>query len=144
MRILSVILVALVISAAVAQEDEPDQYLCIADQATGFIYEDGRWHSANFDVGDNKYIVRRARESDGILAEGKEWGYAAFGTENFVGCDQVGPSFTCALFGEKLLGIFVVNLITLRYQKYYPFGYTNGRDSPDDTPYIEIGKCGPL
>ena len=144
MRILTVILVALVVPAAVAQDDEPDQYLCIADQATGFIYEDGSWRSANFDVGDNKYIVRRAKESDGILAEGKEWGYVAFGTQNFVGCDQVGPAFTCSPFGQGLLGNFVVNLSTLRYQRYYPFGYTNGGDSPDDTPLIEIGKCSPL
>ena len=35
-----------------------ESYLCIADKATGFAFQEGEWASTNFNVGDEKYILR--------------------------------------------------------------------------------------
>lgn len=35
-----------------------ESYLCIPDKATGFAFQDGEWASTDFNVGDEKFILR--------------------------------------------------------------------------------------
>jgi hypothetical protein len=146
MRIASALLLLLpVIPLAIAEDEAtPDSYLCIPDMATGFKYKNDKWQATHFGVGDDKYILRRPKETDSFPDAAWVWG--EFGDKRFyTRCmeDVSAYGFVfCTGIGQELR----INVNTLRYQLYYYVGYVAAtiNDSPGNTPFIEIGKCSAL
>jgi len=121
-----------------------DFYICTADKSTGFIYKDNEWQAANFDVNQNRYLVRKATEDD--LHSNVPWLYGEIGQPVLAGeCDEpfVTGLLNCRSAGQD----FRMNTKTMRSQLYYWIGYVASNDTgvrPIDTPFIEIGRCSPL
>lgn len=107
-----------------------EQYICMAEQAAGFIYKNDAWTDGKL-TSDNKYLVSFEKKSISIFGEAE-------------------PIHTnCEIFkvaGKRVLncyedfGEFLMSSDTMKYQRAVPwFDYvieeTNG------TPNIEIGTC---
>ena len=150
MKRLVLILSALLLVPWVVAEDETriTAYLCIADMATGFVYENGRWQRTNFDVSGNKYILRQPKKSDPEPLSDSPWLWGRFGQKYLLGiCDETDEygDMECSEGGGA--AELFINLSSLRYQLYYQYGYVHSadfKDTRDDTPLIEIGKCSAL
>ena len=121
-----------------------DSYICAADRSTGFIYKDNEWQAVNFDVSQNRYLVRKATEDDSHSSS--PWLYGEFGQSILGGqCDE--PFSTGLMICRSAGQDFRVNISKMRYQLYYWVGYIISNDTSShrsDTPYIEIGRCSPL
>jgi len=123
-----------------------DNYLCVAEKATGFYYDtkSAQRKSANFNVEDSKYIITKSSYS-GYKIEVKTLGSKDivtrckddFSEQGFLFCDWGGVFFR---FNNK----------NNRYIKSIINGYhtvvpsVNNTKETDTTPYIEIGKCSSL
>ena len=159
MKMLFTLLLLLTVNpiAMAEGDDSPNSFLCIADFSTGFVKEKGEWRPAKIDISDNKYILRRPNVSDLKRYEGLpskknvSWVWVDFDKEvSWHTCKkEAGPwgRIQCP-FGTLDL---VVNFKTLVFQVYAHGDYTMWEDPddpdgrvPEDTPYIEIGKCGAL
>ena len=121
-----------------------ESYLCIADLATGFTFDEKtrEWRQAKFKA-DKKYIISKNKDGGNawmVKEMGKKFPNAWCGA----GFNDVGWLYC----GEKQAD-FRMNKENLRFLAFYPFGYwttgTKGFDKPvregEDTPFIEIGKC---
>ena len=106
-------------------------YVCAADQTVGFFFNQStnRWQTEVFNVKEEKYTLTT---EDGHRVWKKlgdplpmRW---CRENETFIECD---------------IGVMRVSLNkkNLRYQIIYEAGYVDGRDSPEDTPFIQIGRC---
>jgi hypothetical protein len=141
---------------------EPDNWLCITDQAAGFSYDQGshRWIAAIFKPENKKYVVRPTRPEDmdyqhdfnngfndsvpykpttkwSIAEIGDNFGFSCSGDFNEKGFLLCTTGLWDVMFGKN----------TLRFQIYYKFGYITGsseRDDNNDTPSVEIGRCTPI
>ena len=141
------VLAGLLATIPVGGQEEPTAYLCIADEATGFSYNETRkaWVKTSFDVSSHKYIVKKNPDaSTGV------WDVTNFGDSvPFAQCDGLFTSPTVLDCGTRT-PIFRLNLNNLRYLSGYLYGYfDSGTDTLPDTatsytPLIEIGKCSPL
>ena len=144
-------------------------FICVADMATGFAYDGGNWHSANFEAG-KKFVVRRPTPVDqGYFedviklpnATNLKWVvsetenalpiFACTGDFTQLGnllCPPVGagPSERYDLSALNSPSYFRMNKNTLRFLFAYLTGYWG--DKPDregrDSPLLAIGKCGPM
>ena len=118
------------------------QYLCVADKATGFVYNKRAksWQQANFAVKDTKYILSFLKKSAykyKVTEMGKDFQMAT--------CKDGFSRYGNLICGGGSLGMdFRFNRNSGRYIKTYPGGYHTGGDAKADTPSIEIGKCSPL
>lgn len=120
-----------------------DEWLCVAQQATGFKWLNERWTQTNFTVEGDSFVVAEVEPH-----------------QNFSGGETVGvevthlgddyPRHNCPpFFAEDSEGIacgglgygFVFNRKALRFQEYYGLGYVDGEDAPGNTPSITIGTC---
>lgn len=125
---------------ALAQAE--DSYVCVADKATGFSFEQssGQWMPTTFKVDGGKYLLKKGAT---------RWTWAKFGDPSFV------PPVPCSV-PDKAGFVFCqefedirFNTGSMRYQRYYPFGYVRGTTKlsmlqggeGSDTPLIEIGTC---
>lgn len=112
-------------------------YICIPDKATGFKFNktDKSWHTATFNVKNDKYIL-----SNG---SGK-WRWKVIGEKDhdFGKCGDFNEYgyINCDIFGSQI----TFNRKNLRYQSIYTVGYVSAGiagTEGGDTPYIEIGRC---
>src|SRR5690606_3924058 len=127
----------LTLSTALAQ----DQYLCISEQSTGFSPSSNKWQPASFNVDNERFVLRRKRESDTIettwlvVALGKNWPTAV--------CDDDFTEYGwlyCSGLGYE----WRINRKSLRFMYWYYMGYVRGEEDTGDTPNITIGKCAAL
>jgi hypothetical protein len=125
-----------------------EDYLCIADMATGFRYNEGskNWEESSFRLKNSKYLI-----------SGLEKG-AAYNVKHLGGSDvmsrckddfnDIGSLFCKGTFDIKF------NKINGRFVLTYTFGYFNvlpgiqsdsvsirKSDQGSETPFLEIGKC---
>ncbi len=144
MKGLSVVLVSVLLTVlANAQDNDIDgPFLCIADMATGFIYENDKWNIAKFAVSDSRYIVRRPNSDD--RHSDAAWVWGRFGKKSFTKWCEKEINEYGNLFCAGIMEELWINVNTLRYQRVYTFGYVQGGDSSNDTPFIEIGTCSAL
>ena len=119
-----------------------EEYLCIADKATGFAFKNGKWVSGDFNTTDSKHIIRPLQDGDFGYGQ-QDFTYGVFkpgNPHNIQWCrkgDDDEMYLRCKGFGE-----LHYSLKTGRYLKTYPFGYVKGDDvGGSDTPHIEIGRC---
>ena len=119
-----------------------DSYLCIADQSTGFSFDKTteQWSATNFNVSENKYIVRRIRIRDPADSIFIDWQ----GEIPEIICEER-INVRSLMCDESNHADFFFSAKTMRYMKVSSFGYLVPLDQVgDDTPFIEIGKCSPL
>lgn len=114
-----------------------DSYLCVTEEATGFISQYGVWKQANFDVSEEKFIVRKFKKGEPKMKDEFTHGVFPLGSDF--------PNYWCTFPEEnqKLLcrsgiGSFMFSPKTGRFIKTHIFGYW---DNKDDTPSISRGKC---
>ena len=144
-QILSVLAV-LALSINVSAE----QYLCIADGATGFKYDETKktWNEASFKIQDAKYVISSPDNA------------AATHAYRVMKLGESTPTATCEqdfndpgyLFCSGQLGTadFRFNRKNGRYLLSFFHGYysvlpeSKTPEAMSDTPFIEIGKCSPF
>lgn len=128
-----------------------EQYLCVAEDVTGFAFDGADWKATDFKA-DQKYIVKLTQHYDAVMEKnapaavfqlGKQypWFYCrSDGSQHdTVSCDGMyGNSF---IFSQKNGRFIVSSPIGYISSK----GYTDGiRKEGGQTPYMEIGKCSPF
>ena len=153
MSILQIALVLLTLiplqNASTQENSEEERYLCIADKATGFIYNEtgDEWETTTFNVEDSRYIVAK---SDHFLFERFPFSVTQVGAaEPMTACEE---GFNrVGLMGCRVIRDFVLNRINGRFvhtntSGYYDVlpGFGDITDATSGTPFIEIGKCSPF
>jgi hypothetical protein len=116
-------------------------YLCIVEKATGFTRDKGtnNWSSTDFKVEDSRYLLLKKSESE------TEYEFKEFGKSEYkVMCSKNLDSVKC----DSALGNVSINLSSLRFQLYHPYGYVHSdpikerrNESLYLTPYLGIGRC---
>ena len=142
----SVLSFPLLINATFAED-----YLCIADMATGFKYnqDDKSWEGSGFRVKDSRYLISPLENNAAYNV--KRYGQTGVMSRCKDGFNEIGNLFCKGTFDisfNKNNGRFVLT---------HTFGYFNVLpDSKDDselirksdqesaTPFIEIGMCIPV
>jgi len=125
------------------------QWLCQADLATGFSFDGKYWGSTDFDVSNEKFILRPLKQSE-IEAKvyldeltrtqpGKTtYGKFIFGEDSPEKyCFDHDSHINCSSpFGE-----FKFSKSALRFIETQSNGYWDGENSNSNTPVILIGTC---
>ncbi len=140
---LSLFIILLLTTVFARAHASENNYLCVADIATGFHYENNKWSQASFDIKGEKYILRKLKDEEleisknstykyGFveLGSNRAWDYCTHNGEIF---DCIGPGFITRINTEKG-----------RYLRIYVVGYTDGDDNNTNTPHMEIGRCSKL
>lgn len=114
-------------------------YLCIADHATGFFFKNGEWQPATFIVDHKKYIVSVKKPVARDLP--RQYVVTRWGDDisNML-CGEDSPTDYGIIVCEGGTS-FRLDLNSMRYMSWYPIGYTDGENTNDNTPWIEIGTC---
>ena len=145
--IFTIALTVLVTVGAAADETDPEwnaEFLCVADQSTGFKLNGTKWEETSF-ITDSKYIVNSVKNLH------YEWAWRPFVYK------RDSPGMVCELYeaseyldddADELvcasaIQTFNMNLETQRFFFVYRAGYIDGNDA-GDTPHIEIGTCAKL
>ena len=121
-----------------------DAYLCVADQATGFQYDEGTmtWKPATYDVEASKYLIKRRRPDNN--AKG------AFGV-SLMGADN--PHYFCEVNEERKwlechdtwYTYLRFHYESLKFISYFEGSYALvPTGSRGNSSYIEIGRCSPV
>ena len=140
MRTVKILLISLLFSFSLAVGAEDLSFLCIAEGASGFRFENGSWHSVAFDVSEAKYILKKVKESEfGFEDKENPYGLYDFGESSTITrCSQSESGDFMCLVGT---GDFFFSPSSGRFIKTYTLGYWDGVDSNDNTPHIERGRC---
>ena len=149
-----IIAIAFLLFLLIPFEFTAEQYLCIAEQSSGFRFDETTksWKSAIFKT-DHKYILRNKKEGDSKFFDAE---YKLVVTE--VGFDY--PICICTDDADKYGhvrcncfpdGGFKFNKKNLRFLNIFSMGYVNvlpdqnkTTDSTSASPNMEIGKCSPF
>lgn len=142
------LMVAFLCGLLSAPASASETYLCVADMATGFAFDESQkeWHSTDFNT-DNKYVVSKAKS--GRYA----WVVATVGKTTMPTLCNNGFNADGILVCREGHREFRMNKSNLRFLTSFLFGYWTDLfrgSSPglfkegDSTPNIEIGKCNPL
>ena len=62
-KITLTLLLILIMLPIVSVAELSDAYLCISDKSTGFAFRNGAWQSVDFNVEDEKFLIRRAKKA---------------------------------------------------------------------------------
>ncbi|MET0025910.1 MAG: hypothetical protein ABW085_16800 [Sedimenticola sp.] len=151
MRVLLITTLIWVTSFAQAAEQK---YLCIADGATGFRYDETAksWGVVTYSTESLRYIVAKAK---GSYAKHSKYTITRIGDSYAIQTCKKDFSESGLLVCDDELGyrMFSMNSRNLRYAQsssgLYPhagmqLGEVLVSDSNADAPYVEIGKCSPL
>ena len=135
-----------------SMQSTADNWLCIADKATGFALENGSWESGNFTSGD-KYMIKEASQSSKDIY-GSVYQVHEFGDDlpnwvcgDFVSNEAEGRLLVCD--GYSTAGdTFKYNPSTGHFLATYTEGYVHAIGGFDfvngNTPNIQIGECSKL
>ena len=141
MRTLALFVLALAQFTSLAANADETSYICVADSATGFLFQNGEWRSQHFRT-DSKFIVRPGNDS--IPERGDPWVVVRLGeTYSIARCDGFDAESGWLNSCSGWLGDLKFNRKTLKYLRTYTAGYVNadpGKEN-DNNPLIEIGRC---
>lgn len=150
--LLTIILVVLAGNAQAAEPEAPrEQYLCVTELATGFIYDNNtkQWKSTKFSDKPT-YVISKAKGSDVAF-----W-ITEVGEKSPDGWCNEGFNNRGYLFCDSFFGKFRFNRTNSRFIQFNWLGYIEvGQDGFDkskekitddntDTPMMKIGKCSPF
>jgi hypothetical protein len=134
-------------------ESIAEQYLCIAEQTSGFRYDETikSWKSATFKT-DSKYILRNKKEGEKFFDAEYKLVVTFFGSNSPICiCTDDANEYGyvhCNCFPD---GGFRFNKNNLRFLFIHSMGYVNvlpeqnkKTDSTSDEPIMQIGKCSPF
>ncbi len=136
---------ATIILALTSQPAIAEQYLCVAEKASGFRFDEttATWVAATFRA-DEKFLIAPSAMKGGAW-EVKKLGSSVrsyYCEDDFKGdflwCDT---DILLVKFRDQA---FRFNKGNGRFMRIYPEGYVNptpGKPESDNTPSIEIGKC---
>ena len=141
----SLLVVFLVLMSSIANAE---QYLCIADSATGYYFnrETKSWERARFNIDDKKYVI----------AEAKYWEKATYEITRLgdkipeLRCDKgfdADGVLSCRIPSDNVFEFLRFNRKNGRYLLGYLFGYFIGSPEGNEnknTPWLEIGTCSPF
>ncbi|MGF1761730.1 hypothetical protein L4D76_28320, partial [Photobacterium sagamiensis] len=131
--------------SSVFASDKNDSYLCVAEEATGFFFDNVSWKQAKFNVKEHKFLIRKLKEDEQILFEkGFTYGAIELGS-NYPETSCLPPNkHTGNIICNNDLGELKFSPNVGRFIKTYTSGYWSGEDNNNNTPYIERGKCSKL
>lgn len=119
-------------------------WLCVADQSTGFEFENGQWVSKSFPTTQKYQIVRNEKKYAGLYEDSELVITEPNDDFPIMGCKS-GFNLAGRLFCRGPLADFRMSKNKMRYLKVNLAGYWNAKsDEKSDQPSIEIGKCTPL
>jgi hypothetical protein len=111
-----------------------ESYLCIGEQATGFIFNETNKTWSTSKLTTRKWIIKKSETPS------SKWVVLMFGTDSPVAyCKEdfnENGSMVCDGFFD-----FRMNNIKLRFISAYLIGYWGIHAEGEDSPSIEIGKC---
>lgn len=160
--LLAVQLIAPNMTFAQSNKDYSGTYLCIADASGGIRYDDAsnQWVGTRFNT-DKRYILTAKANglvNDPIFDLPKmtyiiTWKQHGANWDEFMsGCwtvsdelRKINPmssyldfgSLNCRAYGGPL----TVNFNNLRFMSTYLYGFVDGMDNNENTPFIHVGKC---
>lgn len=113
-------------------------YVCIAELATGFAFNNSTktWNTSNFNVKESKYL---------LSFKNGRWEWKKFGESYSTNCSKDFNEHGYLNCND--LEDISFNKRNLRYMRIYPIGYVSGGivgKEGGDTPAMEIGKCSPM
>jgi hypothetical protein len=127
-----------------------ENYLCIADMATGFRYNQGdkSWEGSGFRVKDSRYLISPLKNNAAYHV--KRFGGTDVMSRCKEGFNEVGNLFCKGTFDisfNKNNGRFVLTH-TFGYFNVLPDSKSDSElirksDQESATPFIEIGMCSP-
>ena len=118
-------MVALIMCLLLPSWGWADNYLCIADETTGFAKRDGRYQQTDFTP--NKYVVNS--EAKTVSAFGIEGNYMS-------GCDVTSETVLC----KEIYADFLMHRQKMKFMLYVKsYGYV--WETIEDSPHIAIGTC---
>jgi hypothetical protein len=125
--------------SATSQVVASDKLFCVAEQSVGYKFESGKWVFSLFALDTSKYIVQPSKGKNDSVTE---YNY----TVTRIGSND--PSHHCYRKDNEIqiscggLGIgIIINFEKLRFQEIYGFGFVQGFDNGEHTPYLKIGRC---
>ena len=137
-----------------AQSSYADSYLCEAERASGFVYdqENKIWQSSGFSIENRKYLVSRTDAND-IFIKALKYDYEikeVNSQQPIIHCkalkltdsnEETGLVTCRGPLGES----FNFDKRSGRYIRSQPNGYVTMKTSSDTEsgPYMEIGNCSP-
>lgn len=144
MKNLITVLAILLVTFSNAVLAEDATYLCVAEDSTGFKFEDGAWKVAHFNVDDEKYILRKFREGESQKPQDPEpYRVFTFGNPNpHQVCEVDGFGFQGYIICRGFNGEFIFKRKTGRFLLTFTLGYVEGDYVESEyTPNITRGKC---
>jgi hypothetical protein len=137
----SIAIIALALTPFHAFATEEPTYLCVSEEAVGFYYDQKSWGRTHFKVTEDKYIIRKIKESDPGYKDRK----------NIFGVFPLGgtyPEYKCFINSNSNayicnigLGQFLFSPDSGRFISTYTKGYWEGEDNNDNNPVIRRGRC---
>jgi hypothetical protein len=138
------LLVLVLFSAAAQAVDGPaDQYLCVADSASGFHFDDslGKWVPKIFRT-DAKWVVRKSKTAG--MYEVVKMGDKDV---SYFDC-EIRDRLAKAFYDCEGIGTFHFNIESGRYMARSPQMYLSNKglfaDDPKFDEWAEIGTCSPF
>lgn len=141
-----------ILALAFSQSSYSDSYLCEAERASGFVYnqENKMWQSSKFSIENRKYLVSRT-DADDIFIKALKYDYEVKEVKSqqpiihckalkLIDSNEETGLITCrGPLGES----FNFDKRNGRYIRSQPTGYVTMKTGSDSAsgPYMEIGNC---
>ena len=143
-----------------ASTSEPDQYLCITEDATGFNWKNNKWVQVNFV--ESKYILKRPDPESIFYNKSSAWVLVRFGDKDEFPLSSCGEDFNSGGYLHCSARVqFKLNRQNLYFGLSSITGALNTEKSPDchkevkpiwpdprcsnpDSMVLEYGKCSPF
>lgn len=132
---------ALVFLSMLATTANADPWLCVTEQATGFVFKNGSWEQGKFNVENQKYILRKLKEGEHFFGAKKlTYGLFTIGDDTAgLPCNNVSQPgfFICFAAGSE----FKFSTKTERFLMTHTAGYLDGKDDAGSALFISRGRC---
>ena len=135
---------ALVLFSMLATTANADPWLCVKEDATGFIFKNGSWEQGRFNVEGQKYILRKLKQGEYFFGARKQtYGLFVIGDDTSgLPCDDVSqPGFFICLAADSE---FKFSTKSGRFLMTHTAGYLDGKDDAGSAPFISRGRCSKL
>lgn len=139
MRLLFVLLLLTSNTFSIAESSDTEPtYLCVAEESTGFIFDNGEWKRASFNINNHKYILRKLKKDEKPLMADRPHSYGLYK----LGSNK--QRFSCFhnidFYCEGIAEEFYFSPESGKYLMSYMLGYWKD-EYGSNTPSISRGRC---